>query len=566
MRKFLSALLVFMVMFGLFSCASGEVDSQWKTGQYLDEFDEPTGEEFAVINTEGTFSNIAAHKEFLSVKILVDLKNVEFYMLEYGKFELTSIGKNSYTIKIKDNDDVIHQFTGHLDDSTGRITVDFHLDTAQGKNETREEILSIFSKGGKIRFSITEDSSSRSNYVFSINNANNFNIMRRKSAKIAINYMGACSEGIIPVVSDDKMGAITINGDIVVPTQYDVVSGCKDGMIRVFSGEAVTLDGGNRIKNGKGKLGFYNSEGTMVIDSIYDNAYDFQDGFAFVQQNSKWGAIDKQGNVIIHFEYDYVVGTSDGIGVVYKGELNKGIPVEGKGKYYFIDKTGAVIADDFEDARTFKEGLAVVKTKGKYGYINHAGELVIPAKLEDANDFSEGKAIVFANGKYIIIDPSGKTIAECEKKAKDIQFIGNFSDGMAYVDNKNYRYGFIDENGKEAVPCQYKFMREYTNGYAPVKKEDEKWGIIDKAGNTVVPFKYDEIDRCGDYYSVRTYATRNSNGIGAGGTYGLIDATGNEILESRYLQIRYGDGFYTASTDEVWTVFDKDLKKVYPAE
>jgi len=563
MRKLSFALMAVVLLFGLSLNAYCEKDDEWRTGRYVDEFNEPTGESYASIRTVGTFSDTASHNEQLDVQIIVDWNNVEFYLLEYGKLELVNIIDRPYIIRIKDNDDEVHEFSGYLDDSTHRIVVLFPNNSVTGSNSTREEILTIFSNGGDIRFSITQDSKVSSQYVFSIH-ADNFDLMRKKSSNIAVNYLGATSEGIVPIVFNDKMGAMTLHGDIVIPCQYDVVSECSDGMIRVYKGEFTTLDGGMRTKNGEGKYGFMTKDGEMVVDCIYDGAYNFSDGFAFVKQNGKWGAIDKQGQRVIPFEYDYVKGTSEGIASVYKGELNRGVPAISGGKYCFIDKTGAVISGDYDDANPFKEGFAVVQTKGKYGYIDKTGELVISAKYDAAQDFSEGKAFVKYNDNYYIINANGNRVAQCKMKAENIKFIGLFRDGMAYVLNKDYRYGFINKKGREVIPCQYRFMRDFKDGYAPVENEEEKWGIIDKKGDIAVPFKYDEINRCGDYYSVRTYASKNANGIGIGGIYGLIDAKGNELLESKYLQLRYGDGYYTLSTDDVWYILDKDLKQIFP--
>ena len=53
-----------------------------------------------------------------------------------------------------------------------------------------------------------------------------------------------------------------------------------------------------------------------------------------------------------------------------------------------------VIAPQYEAAEPFSEGLAAVKRDGKWGYIDTAGELVIPFRFERAYDFSEGCAVV----------------------------------------------------------------------------------------------------------------------------------------------------------------------------
>jgi hypothetical protein len=54
-------------------------------------------------------------------------------------------------------------------------------------------------------------------------------------------------------------------------------------------------------------------------------------------------------------------------------------------KYGYIDTTGKrVIKLKYDFAEEFHNGLGEVEIKGKSGYINHKGELVIPAIYDKA--------------------------------------------------------------------------------------------------------------------------------------------------------------------------------------
>src|SRR6201988_765828 len=78
-------------------------------------------------------------------------------------------------------------------------------------------------------------------------------------------------------------------------------------------------------------------------------------------------------------------------------------PFADKGKYGYINKTGKVIIPaQFEFADKFYEGLAVVKQGGKRGFIDPAGKMVIPAQYDSKVDgyFSEGVACVKKGAKY----------------------------------------------------------------------------------------------------------------------------------------------------------------------
>ena len=61
------------------------------------------------------------------------------------------------------------------------------------------------------------------------------------------------------------------------------------------------------------------------------------------------------------------------------------------------------------------------------------------------------------------------------------------SDGMTAVCKKG-KYGFLDENCFESVPCIYDDVSCFCNGFATVCK-NEKWGIIDHIGQIVIPIE-----------------------------------------------------------------------------
>lgn len=44
---------------------------------------------------------------------------------------------------------------------------------------------------------------------------------------------------------------------------------------------------------------------------------------------------------------------------------------------------------------------------------------------------------------------------------------------------KNNKYGFVDKNGEEVIPCQYDLDFHFSEGMAAVLKDD-KFGYIDQ--------------------------------------------------------------------------------------
>jgi hypothetical protein len=124
-----------------------------------------------------------------------------------------------------------------------------------------------------------------------------------------------------------------------------------------------------------------------------------------------------------------------------------------------INKDGKeVIPFKYENVFYFNENnLAVVVHKKKYGFINKKGELIVRAKYDAAEDFYESLAVVGLKNK------EGKLL-----------------------------YGYIDETGKEVIPCIYTNASSFDSGKAKViliKGNDgekdfiEKEFYIDKNGN-----------------------------------------------------------------------------------
>ena len=53
-----------------------------------------------------------------------------------------------------------------------------------------------------------------------------------------------------------------------------------------------------------GKYGFVNDGGLVMIDPVYDQAYDFNNGMALVSKDDKYGYISENGNIVVQPKYE----------------------------------------------------------------------------------------------------------------------------------------------------------------------------------------------------------------------------------------------------------------------
>lgn len=117
---------------------------------------------------------------------------------------------------------------------------------------------------------------------------------------------------------------------------------------------------------------------------------------------------------------------------------------EGSG-FCLIDSSGNRIGNTvFQDAKCFNsDGIAAVKLKGKWGFINTDGEIVITPSYSDARSFSNGYAAVQKGNEWMFINVANEAVISGGfKGAMDMGSKGNamVSDGSNWFLLRLYRY------------------------------------------------------------------------------------------------------------------------------
>lgn len=153
------------------------------------------------------------------------------------------------------------------------------------------------------------------------------------------------------------------------------------------------------------------------------------------------------------------------------------------------------IAYAFEYVRDFSDGVAVVRVNHKYGYIDVAGKVVIPAMFIFADDFRDGRA--FARNKDKVdgfIDKSGRFVFVLNR-SNVVELVG-YSCGRVVYKKINGKYGLLNGEGVDVLPdgiegivdaseCNYKF------------KKNGLWGLMNKDGKILLDAIYQDISPAG---------------------------------------------------------------------
>ena len=247
------------------------------------------------------------------------------------------------------------------------------------------------------------------------------------------------SEGLVLFHGNSRSGYFNVKGEMIVEGDFFPLYPFSEGLAVVGVGIGMAFgEGRGNIKWNsqsqrehasiyKGKYGYINKAGDFELPAIYDSASSFSEGLAVVTVEDKLVFIDKSGNIVLNAEYDYLELFSEGLAAVgilpgdgqntsgfinkqgeyeillpenwfVEGSFSEGLaPVmNGRGKIAYIDKSGApVIETDFDEGWEFSEGLAAVRSGDKWGFIDKAGELVIPCTFPYIEaSFRDGVAVV----------------------------------------------------------------------------------------------------------------------------------------------------------------------------
>lgn len=319
---------------------------------------------------------------------------------------------------------------------------------------------------------------------------------------------------LIPVKLGDKWGYINQKGEYVINPQFEYADYFCDGLAAIVQ----SVD-----KKERYLYGYIDKKGKQVIKAQYKYATPFSDGLAFVVAEDGYPTcINKSGKTVFTLsQAELAYSFSEGMAQFVKFEKKLSKEKGWRGKVGFVDKTGkVVIAPQFDDARPFHEGFAAILQNDKWGFIDKAGKIVINPQFDEVGFFMNGITF-FRNGtQYGFIDKQGKYVINpqfAEARYMEEQMapikIGDlwgycnndgkivvnpqfeeariFSDGLARI-KQNERWGYIDHKGKFVINPQFSWSTGFNEGIAFVKVGD-KFGVINKKGEYTINPQFDSI-------------------------------------------------------------------------
>ena len=373
---------------------------------------------------------------------------------------------------------------------------------------------------------------------------------------------GEFSEGLACARINGTYGYIDKTGNFVIQAQYDYGTSFNDGLAIVYKeGKPFVINkkgqkpfemifpvigpydnGRARIKTDTKKIGFINTNGKLIIDTVFVNINSFINGYAVVEglnhhpyadaetgveSKNELGVIDTLGNFII--SYGKYIEINDFSSGYFKVEISAEPwdTIDGySAQTGFVDQTGKLILaksyknncwldGDFHCGlarmnlykywQPEESGTSYTTEKNYEGFVNLKGETVInDTNYVRVSDFSDNRAFFQnENRDYFIIDTHGKIIS------KDT-FSGlagdGFKNGLAFVEIGG-KYGMIDTSANFIVKPQYEGIDDVgiLNGYFffyewnpnDNDSSDKFYGIAKKDGSVLLKPIMQEFARMG---------------------------------------------------------------------
>lgn len=223
---------------------------------------------------------------------------------------------------------------------------------------------------------------------------------------------------------------------------------------------------------------------TLLLPPCLDDAWDFSDDLAVVQQNDKMGMLRRDGT----WE----------------------------------------IAPTFDELWDFSGGLAAARSGDLHGYIDRAGTWIIPARFDQCGAFSEdGSATVTEQGKQGLLRRDGSYAQppihdEIDHDPAIPGWRLRLGDkvGLAHPDGSAWlAIEWDDIVAQGDTPCWFAVRRE------------KYWGLLDSTGRQCAPCQYLELAIRGTESTPPQFAVTTETG------FGMIAADGRELIPARYADI-----------------------------
>jgi len=313
-------------------------------------------------------------------------------------------------------------------------------------------------------------------------------------ASTTYDFMWAEPHQLVTVSHDSLKGLLSKQGKILLACDYDEIEVDETELVRMRRND---------------RWGFFDLAKQRLIEPRYEKIRPFSEDLAAVSSNGLWGFVDRNGAPVIPVQYAWAgdffksqapVMTASACFVIdregrmirepvfdmkpYRKPLPDGsIAIRLHRLHGFFDpRTGTFpVPPNLDDARWFEEtGVILAKEAGFWRIRVPGGKERCSLAFKDVGTISENRCWVKAlDGRYGFIDQAGNIVVP---PAYDEAY--GFHRDRAAV-RKGRMWGFINSRGEELIPLEFDSVTSFYENDEDAIEAVQKGvkGLLDRMGN-----------------------------------------------------------------------------------
>ncbi|MBL1407595.1 WG repeat-containing protein [Sphingobacterium faecale] len=207
--------------------------------------------------------------------------------------------------------------------------------------------------------------------------------------------------------------------------------------------------------------GMRDGEGNAITQPLYTyiSAFTEDNVSVVIDDKEKYGAIDKDGKLLVPCKYDYLS---------YDEGTQQYLFGQGE-KYGLLHKDGKIyVPAKYDMISFFNQGYATITLNDKSGLIDQNQKIVVPVQYDVIFEYNKHNFTTIEDEKYVL-----NSIAQKKKVVGGFDFLSLSLDCNVILAQKDGKYGYIDENGKTVIPFKFTFANTFSDDMAAVAEDEE---------------------------------------------------------------------------------------------
>ncbi len=380
-----------------------------------------------------------------------------------------------------------------------------------------------------------------------------------------------------------KEGIVTTGGRIVVPFEWERIGEFDDhGMARVVKEtQEIHVNTGDPMTGYTTPVvisGVIRRDGKVIIPAeLTNDSMCFNKHQEFVAvRNDQLAVFDRSGRERLGSDWTPLCDPTFGLlGLMAARNGDETGWINRAGELVIPSPPGFTPKSNF-----YPCGVAEVSNQqGFQGCINRDGNLVLAAEWQyvgarPSASIRDGKIVPVepafirvskanpeVSGKSLkgLFTPDGRCIVPADYADLDVEY----DHEVIVAKGTNSKYGVFDFEGRVIVPFEYDHIEIGNQNHLAFAAREGRYGWIDLSGTTVIPFEYDSWGTGFGFQNGRLVIARKDK------LFGAVDSNGRVVVPLEYSDAHYVSSelsVYAFCKEQKWGCFDSSGQQIIPFE